>query len=262
MYKVIQVTLVVLFFASICLGHDAMKLPVPRNGGVPQDSTSPCDSTTKETPTDIQTGKQIMVEWGNAHETGTYDISISPASADTSVNSYKALAAVAATTVQPQSTYVTIPTDLGLGLFTLRWSWLFNGGLYCNCADLRVVGVPPAQALSSPGGTSPVTSAPLASYQYILVQSSKDVGVYDSYTGSVTCIKGYTAKNGECVKSGMTPGGQAALAFFFIFLIVGSVCGAIYYAKVKRPIMYATWKAKIFGSATEARGAPARRPFV
>jgi len=242
-----------------------MSIPVPRNGGVPQDTTSPCDSTTPETATAIQQGDQIKVQWSNAHETGTYDISVSPSGQDTQVSSYQQIAAIAATKSQPQNSYVTIPTSLGLGLFTLRWSWLFNGGLYCNCADFRVTGVPPPQAQSSSGGTSPVNSQPLTSYQYILVENNKDVGVYDSYTGSVTCVSGYKVKNGECVKSSsMSPGGKAALAFFFIFLIVGSVAGAIYYVKVKRPIMYATWKAKIFSSATEAKGAPSRdrRPFV
>jgi len=260
MHNIIKLTLIaVLLFTSVCLGHDSMILPVSRNGGVPQDNTGPCDSTTKETPIDIQSGKQIQVEWGNAHETGTYDITIAPAAQDTSVSAFKSLAAVAATKQQPQSTYVTIPSDLGLGLFTLRWSWVFGGGLYANCVDLRVTGVPPSQASGTGGGTSPIDSQPLASYQYVLVNNKKSVGVYDSHTGSVTCVKGYKVKDNECVKSSsMTPGGQAALAFFFIFLIVGSVCGAIYYVKVKRPIMYATWKAKIFKSATEARGGPAR----
>jgi len=263
MHNILQLTLIVVFFTTLCLGHDSMILPVSRNGGVPQDSATPCDSTKKETPLDIQSGKQIQVEWGNAHEQGTYDITIAPAAQDTQVTAFKSLAAVAATTTQPQSTYVTIPNNVGLGLFTLRWSWLFNGGLYANCVDLRVTGVPPSQAEGTGGGTSPVDSQPLTSYQYILVNNKKSVGVYDSYTGSVTCIKGYKVKDGQCVSSSsMTPGGQAALAFFFIFLIIGSVCGAIYYVKVKRPIMYATWKAKIFKSATEAKGGPSRRSGV
>jgi len=256
-----EVLLCLVLFVSLSLAHDTMTYPVPRNGGVPQASTSPCDrpsGTGSTAPMNVQSGAPLKVEWQNNHETGTFSIGIAPASSDTNVASYRSLANFAASNSQPQDQSVTIPSDLSLGLYTLRWSWPFGGSNYMNCADLRVTGTPPANSVA--GGESPITNQALSDGQYRIMDGSKAVGVYDSYTGSTTCIQGYTASDNQCTTGAgsLTPGGKAGLAIFFIFLIVGGAVGAIFFIKKKKPVMYTAWKARLFKSSSEAKGAPAR----
>eukprot|EP01110_Echinostelium_bisporum_P000832 TRINITY_DN12063_c0_g1_i1.p1 TRINITY_DN12063_c0_g1~~TRINITY_DN12063_c0_g1_i1.p1 ORF type:complete len:298 (-),score=116.38 TRINITY_DN12063_c0_g1_i1:115-1008(-) len=248
--------LCILFSSS--LAHDWMSEPVPRNGG--QASTNgPCDvNTPGKSVRAYQQGVDITVNWDNGHKQSNHILSIAPKGQDTAAASFKQLVSVAASQTQQHPQVYTLSAsalaDYKPGYYTLRYSWTN----YANCADIALTAPAPDNSVSGAGKPNPLNSTEtLTSIDYIIIDpaTKEQVGVFNSITTKTSCISGYEAAGETCAKpptqapsdpsnnkdggsnqtgtgsKGMSGGGKAALAIFFIALAATVVAAVFYHEK-------------------------------
>jgi len=226
--KNISLVFCIIFISSV-FGHDWMITPPPRGtAGATANTVSPCEAVSPTEPiTTVTQGKLLTVEWANGHQTGDHSFSVAKFGQDTQLSDFKVVAVVPASKTQIPQYYSLPPTSFGnfsVGdMITLRYSWQS----WDNCATLRLAGQPPSGATSAVNvTTNPVTNQPTQPGDYLLQDGTKTVGTYNEFSDKTTCVSGYVVNsNKQCVAAsnggnsdGMSPGGKAALAFFFIGL--------------------------------------------
>jgi hypothetical protein len=183
----------------------------PANTNIVLDASAmrPC-RTDFPTPTWGQgsAGQPMYVHWaGNGHTgdkgAGTcVSISIAPFASDPDMSAFRSLAGCLPFSHDGDVTdaYVTLPSDLSSGQYTVLWVWDFGGFWFSSCSDINVGGGPASTAAPVSTSLRPDTTTAQTHSATTNAPSTVSPVQSSSAPGPVSTkdCKGWDRPNAEC----------------------------------------------------------------